>query len=100
LRPAPLENTGLVEALGVQAQALGFRTGAQVHVDIGEMPGNDRLLPGTQEAIFRLVQEAFANIAKHARASNIWLELHTSYTLRYATMDRASKWLMYRKAWD
>jgi signal transduction histidine kinase len=73
LRPAPLENISLVDALNVQAQALGFRTGAQMHVEIGEMPGNDRLLPGTQEAIFRQVQEAFANIARHARASNIWL---------------------------
>ena len=77
LRPSPLENTSLVEALHVQAQALGFRTGAQLHVDLGTLPENDRLLPGTQETIFRLVQEAFANIAKHARARTIWLELHT-----------------------
>jgi signal transduction histidine kinase len=75
MRPAPLENTSLVDALRVQAQALGFRTGAQVQVEIAEMPGNDRLLPGTQEAIFRLVQEAFANIAKHARARNIALKV-------------------------
>lgn len=78
LRPAPLENISLVDALKVQAQALGFRTGAQMHVEIGEMPGNDRLLPGTQEAIFRQVQEAFANIARHARASNIWLTVSTN----------------------
>lgn len=77
LRPAPLENTSLVEALYVQAQALGFRTGAQMHVDLEALPENDRLLPGTQEAIFRLVQEAFTNIAKHARARTIWLALHT-----------------------
>ncbi|GCE10187.1 sensor histidine kinase [Tengunoibacter tsumagoiensis] len=75
LRPAPLENASLVEALNVQAQALGFRTGAQVHVQIGELPGNDRLLPGTQETIFRLIQEAFANIARHARAQTVWLKL-------------------------
>jgi signal transduction histidine kinase len=75
LRPAPLENTSLIEALTIQAQALGFRTGTQVHVNLGTLPENDRLLPGTQEAIFRLVQEAFANIAKHARARTIWLEL-------------------------
>jgi hypothetical protein len=78
LRPAPLENTSLVEALHIQAQALGFRTGAQMHVDLGALPENDRLLPGTQEVIFRLVQEAFANIARHARARTIWLELYTT----------------------
>src|SRR5581483_2992312 len=36
---------------------------------------SDLLLPGTQEAIFRLIQEAFANIARHARARTIWLAL-------------------------
>jgi signal transduction histidine kinase len=88
LRPAPLENTSLVDALRVQAQALGFRTGAQVHIEIGEMPGNERLLPGTQEAIFRLVQEAFANIAKHARAQTVWLTLRNEeQALRIVVRD-------------
>jgi len=75
LRPAPLENTSLLEALHIQAQALGFRTGARVEVDLAALPEQDRFLPGTQEAIFRLVQEAFANIARHARARTIWFTL-------------------------
>src|SRR5579883_981422 len=49
LRPAPLENTSLTGALRIQAQALGFRTEARVITNIGELPGNDRLPPGTQE---------------------------------------------------
>lgn len=88
LRPAPLENTSLVEALRVQAQALGFRTGAVTQVEIDEMPGQERLLPGMQEAIFRLVQEAFANIARHARAHTIWLKLKTEeHALRVEVRD-------------
>lgn len=88
LRPAPLENTSLVDALHIQAQALGFRTGAQVQVEIGALPGPERLLPGTQEAIFRLVQEAFANIARHARAGSIWLTLScTETSLRVEVRD-------------
>ncbi|WP_165423266.1 sensor histidine kinase [Ktedonosporobacter rubrisoli] len=75
LGPAPLENTSLAEALRTQAEALGFRTGAHITVDLGEMPSSDQFLPGTQETIFRIVQEAFANIARHARASNVWLKL-------------------------
>ena len=75
LRSAPLENTSLVAALRTQAEALGYRIGAKMGVDIGELPTNDRLLPGTQEAIFRMVQEAFANIARHARATTVWLSL-------------------------
>ncbi len=88
LRPAPLENTSLLEALHTQAQALGFRTGAHVQVDLAALPENDRLLPGTQEAIFRLVQEAFANVARHARAQTVWLALHTvGQALRITVRD-------------
>jgi signal transduction histidine kinase len=75
LRSSPLENTNLHAALETQAQALGYRTGAQVHVSIAALPGADQLPPGAQESIFRLAQEAFANIARHARAETIWLTL-------------------------
>lgn len=76
LRSTPLENTSLVAALRTQAEALGYRVGAKMVVEIGELPASDRLLPGTQEAIFRMVQEAFANIARHARATTVWLSLY------------------------
>lgn len=76
LRSSPLENTNLREALQTQAQALGYRTGAQVQVEMDELPSSDRLLPGAQETIFRMVQEAFANIARHARANTIWLKIN------------------------
>src|SRR5579872_7168870 len=76
LRSAPLENTSLVAALRTQAEALGYRIGAKMVVEIDELPASDRLLPGTQEAIFRMVQEAFANIARHARATTVWLSLY------------------------
>lgn len=82
LRSSPLENTNLRAALETQAQALGYRTGAQVYVNIGPMPGADQLPPGAQEAIFRLVQEAFANIARHARAETVWLTL-TRHTCQF-----------------
>lgn len=88
LRPAPLENTGLLEALRIQAQALEFRTGACVEVDLAALPEQDCLLPGTQEAVFRLIQEAFANIARHARAQKVWLALHnTGQTLHITVYD-------------
>lgn len=77
LRPAPLENTSLLEALRIQAQALEYRTGAYVELDLDALPAQERLLPGTQEAIFRLIQEAFANIARHARAQTVLLSLRT-----------------------
>jgi signal transduction histidine kinase len=78
LQPAPLENTSLLEALHTQAQALALRTGARVQVDLTALPEQDRLVPGTQEAIFRLVQEVCANIARHALARTVWLTLRTN----------------------
>nr|BBH86489.1 hypothetical protein KTC_12400 [Thermosporothrix sp. COM3] len=75
LHSSPLEQTGLAEALRMQAQALGYRTGAQVHTEIEPLPAGTVL--STAEQIFRLVQEAFANIARHARAGEVWLQLTT-----------------------
>lgn len=71
LQAAPVENVGLTEALKKQCEALGFRTGAQVDLKIGELPPSEALPPGAQEALFRGAQEALANIARHARASRV-----------------------------
>ncbi|HZC05263.1 MAG TPA: sensor histidine kinase [Ktedonobacterales bacterium] len=75
LRPAPLENVGLVAALRDQCEALGYRTGAEVSVTIGALPTEDRLPVGAQEQLFRIAQEALANVARHARAQHVWLRL-------------------------
>jgi signal transduction histidine kinase len=75
LQAAPLENVGLVEALKKQCEALRFRTGAQVDLDIGSLPPSEVLGPGSQEAIFRVAQEALANVGRHARARNVTVVL-------------------------
>ncbi len=69
LRAVPLENGGLVAALERQCEALKFRTGADVTFVFDPLPSSEVLTPGTHEAIFRIGQEALANIARHARAS-------------------------------
>lgn len=75
LRPTALENVGLIESLRMQCQALGYRTGAEVTAELGDLPVDELLPLGSQEMIFRIVQEGFANIARHARASHVWLSL-------------------------
>jgi len=72
LRPRILEDLGLVPALRFLADGLGIRTGISVTsaIDI------DGPLPiAVETAVYRLVQEAFANIAKHADAHYVVLEL-------------------------
>ncbi|MCI0389487.1 MAG: sensor histidine kinase [Acidobacteria bacterium] len=88
LRPAPLETVGLIEALRQQCESLQYRTGAQVTTEIGELPNNSELPPGTQNAIFRIAQEALANIARHARAKNVRVRLH-----RQTRGDEDTLWL-------
>jgi signal transduction histidine kinase len=74
LRRDPIEGVGLVEALRRQCEALGFQTGATVSTAFGDFP--EASLPsGAMTPVFRIAQEALANIARHARASHVALRL-------------------------
>lgn len=77
LQATPLENVGLVEAIKRQCEALRFRTGAVVDLHIGALPPSDAALPGTHDAIYRVAQEAMANVARHARATHVTISLAT-----------------------
>jgi hypothetical protein len=78
LRAAPLENVGLVEALKKQCEALRFRTGADVGVAVGDLPPSHSLPPGAQDVVFRVAQEALANVGRHARATRVTVTLDAS----------------------
>jgi signal transduction histidine kinase len=72
LSSTALEHTSLLEAVQTQMQALEYRSGARVYVDMTTLPAADRFPLAMQEAAFRIIQEALANIARHARAQNVW----------------------------
>jgi signal transduction histidine kinase len=75
LRPEALASTGLIEALREQCEALGYRSGAEVTLELGDLLPDNRMPPGAQDALFRIAQEALANVARHARARavRVWL---------------------------
>jgi signal transduction histidine kinase len=75
LRPAALDQFGLQPAL----ESLLGRVGAVHGLDIAaELAlGPLRLDPELETAIYRLVQEALTNVAKHARAEHVSVRLRT-----------------------
>jgi two-component system, NarL family, sensor histidine kinase UhpB len=73
LRPTALDDHGLVAALAGQVSDFGQRTGIRSHFHHhGEVP---TLSDEEQLVIFRVTQESLSNIAKHASASDVDVEL-------------------------
>lgn len=67
LRPTALEELGLGPALESLAESVSQRTG--VHVIAAVNPG-ENLSAAVKSAIYRVVQEALSNVAKHSGARN------------------------------
>jgi PAS domain S-box-containing protein len=75
LRPPALHDYGLVAALRDLAETSRRRYGFEVDVDA--IPAPARLPDAVEGAMFRIAQEAIANIAKHAGAGRVSLTLRT-----------------------
>lgn len=69
LRPAVLDDLGLIPALHSYAKAYSRETGIQVHLRI--IAGVEELHSDKRIALFRVTQEALSNVARHARASRV-----------------------------
>jgi len=73
LRPPLLDDYGLVAALHWYGAQFAMRTGIDLHVD-GEEPA-PRLAVPVENALFRIAQEALNNVAKHAQAVQVTVEV-------------------------
>jgi PAS domain S-box-containing protein len=78
LRPAVLDDYGLVAALRWYAQQFGRR--ATIDVLVVELTPSPRLPQETETALFRIAQEALTNISKHASASIVRITVNTTDT--------------------
>jgi two-component system sensor histidine kinase UhpB len=73
LRPAVLDDHGLVAALRTQVEDFTRQTGVRAHFTTrGTSP---RLSPEQQLAIYRVTQESLSNVAQHSGAASVKVEL-------------------------
>jgi two-component system, NarL family, sensor kinase len=86
LHPPVLESHGLRDAIRNFATGFGDRAGLKVRVRIGE--GTERIGDDVSIALFRVCQEALANVHRHARATKVDVALGIDKaTIRLSVFD-------------
>jgi signal transduction histidine kinase len=72
LRPPVLDERGLGLALADQVESFQRRTG--IHCTL-ESDRDTRIEPEIETVLYRVAQEALANVAKHSKARHVWVFL-------------------------
>jgi len=75
LRPTALDDHGLLPALATHVRRFASQTG--IHADLNTQ-GEPDLAPDHEIAVYRVAQEALANVARHSKASHVRVDLDTS----------------------
>jgi signal transduction histidine kinase len=76
MRPEVLDHMGLVAAIGWQAKEFQKRLGIRCRVELPA--GNPELDGALATAVFRIFQEILTNIARHAEAGSVSVQLQIS----------------------
>ncbi|HEV3318831.1 MAG TPA: GAF domain-containing protein [Solirubrobacteraceae bacterium] len=81
LRPAALDELGLRTAIEALLERHRQQSGFEIDDELalpGPSTSEDRLHGDLETAVYRLVQEALTNVAKHARADRVWVAVTES----------------------
>lgn len=82
LRPAVLDDLGLIPALQSFIKQFSARTGLLIHLHVFE--GVEKLNFAKRTVLYRVAQEALTNVCQHARASRV--EITISRELKHVRM--------------
>jgi signal transduction histidine kinase len=84
LRPTILDDLGLLPALQFLVDGVTARTGLRIRVDSAV---EGRLAPAVETALYRIMQEGLTNIAKHAAATYVQLQLRRDAQIVHAFLQ-------------
>jgi two-component system, NarL family, sensor histidine kinase UhpB len=76
LRPSALDDHGLLPAIESQVRRFAAQTG--IETDLETDGAESSLAPDQEIAVYRIAQEALANVARHAEASRVEIALASS----------------------
>ena len=86
LRPTVLDDLGLASAVRWYAKTMAEKANLQVRLDAINM--EDRMPAAVETAVFRIVQEGLANVARHAAATEVQVRLErTDHTVSLVIAD-------------
>ncbi len=74
LHPPMLDEVGLQSALQWYVEGLSKRSGIDIRIEV-EPKDFPRLAPEVETAVFRIIQEALANVFRHSEARRAWVKV-------------------------
>jgi len=83
LRPASLDELGAaaaIQALGERAERYGIEVDVSIELAYEQGREQERHVPEVETAMYRIVQEALTNAAKHGNAKRAVIEVHEDET--------------------
>lgn len=87
LRPAMLDDLGLIPTLRWYIKRFRNRTGMAITLDTDGISHHPRLSPLLETTLYRLVQESLTNVARHAGATQVLVHLSIAASDRSGTSN-------------
>jgi len=98
LSPLVLQELGLVAAVRKEAKDFAKASGVKVRVAVSDEIG--RLAPECEAAIYRVVQEALHNVAKHAKASLVNVQISRGEEIVHLVIEDDGQGMENTERWN